>query len=190
VRQRLPLILSATSLLVAVLGATPLGHAAARVVGVPYAKKAAFAQRASLAYEALRVNGHRASPTPLANQIPVLGSDGKLPASIGAVGPKGDKGGKGDKGDPGATNVILRRSDQTLSTGGFGGQSVSCMNGEKAVGGGAGLTGGGYSSTFEVLNSGPTPLADGSTPTGWSAGAHDSGGGALSWSVWVICARP
>jgi hypothetical protein len=188
VRQRLPLILSATALLVSLLGATPLGHAAARAVGVPFAKKAGFARKASLAYEALRLNGHRASLTPLPNQIPVVGSDGKLPASIGAVGPKGDRGAKGDKGDPGATKVILRRSDQTLPVG-YGGNSVSCLSGEKALGGGAGQTNGNSGTTFQILDSKPTPLADGSTPTGWSAAAINLTG-TVTWSVWVICAQP
>ena len=45
-RDRLPLILSATALVVAVLGTTPLGHAAADIIPVPLAKRAYLADTA------------------------------------------------------------------------------------------------------------------------------------------------
>jgi hypothetical protein len=84
-RQRLPLVFSATALVVAVFGVTPLGQAAGNLIGkaVPVAL---FAKNAG------KLNGHTSSVAPKAEQIPVLGPDGKLPASIGAVGPKGDQG--------------------------------------------------------------------------------------------------
>ena len=64
-RQRLPLILSATALLVSVLGATPIGQAAGGVIGkaVPLAL---FAKNAG------KLNGHTSSVRPKAGQIPVL----------------------------------------------------------------------------------------------------------------------
>jgi hypothetical protein len=55
-KQRLPLALSAAALLVAVFGATSMGHAAVqtllKVKSVPFAKKAGFATRAGLANRA------------------------------------------------------------------------------------------------------------------------------------------
>ena len=98
-RQRLPLILSATALAVALLGSTPLGHAAAKLVQTvpPFAKQAGFAKYAGTADNARRLAGHKASVTPVAGDIPVLGTDGKLPPSLGTVGPQGPKGDKGDK---------------------------------------------------------------------------------------------
>jgi hypothetical protein len=98
VRQRLPLVLSVTALVVAVLGSTPLGDAARQLVP-PYAKQAGYAKFAGTADNAKRLGGHKASVTPAAGEVPVLGADGKLPASIGALGPKGEKGDKGQKGD-------------------------------------------------------------------------------------------
>ena len=52
-RQRLPLVLSASALLVAVFGATPVGHAAGRVIHAvpPFAKRAGFAKFAGTAHE-------------------------------------------------------------------------------------------------------------------------------------------
>jgi hypothetical protein len=45
-RERLPIVLSAAALLVAVFGATPLGHAAGRALQSvpPFAKRAGFAR--------------------------------------------------------------------------------------------------------------------------------------------------
>jgi len=87
-KQRLPLVLSATALCVAVLGATPLGHAAEGTVlkkVVPFAKKAAFATKAGLANRAKNasaVNGIKASTTPSAGELLPLGSNGQFPSSV------------------------------------------------------------------------------------------------------------
>ena len=83
-RQRVPLILSATALVIAVFGATGLGHAAGRVVQSvpPFAKKAGYAKRAGVAANALALNGHKASTSPAAGTIPVLEAQAKLPAPI------------------------------------------------------------------------------------------------------------
>lgn len=107
-RERLPLVLSASALLVAVFGATPVGHAAGRVIHSvpPFAKRATFAKFAGSADNAKRLAGHRASTSPKAGDIPVVGANGKLPASIGAVGPQGPPGtagsGRGPQGPAGA----------------------------------------------------------------------------------------
>ena len=101
-RERLPLVLSTCALLVAVFGATPLGQAADRVIHTvpPFAARAGFAKLAGTADNAKRLNGHKAKLSPKAGDIPVVGANGKLPASIGAVGPEGPKERKGPKGPP------------------------------------------------------------------------------------------
>lgn len=89
--KRLPVILSATALVVSVLGATPLGQAAGRaIISIPPLAKRAF--HANVADNALKLSGHKASATGGAGTIPVLDAKGRLPASVGAVGPKGDPG--------------------------------------------------------------------------------------------------
>jgi len=101
-KQRLPVILSATALVVALLGVTPLGEAAGRVVRKipPFAQRANYA---NVAGNAKALGSHKPSAFAL------LGADGKLPAALvagaaGGQGAKGDPGAKGDtgtKGDPG-----------------------------------------------------------------------------------------
>jgi len=97
-RQRMPIVLAGAALVVAVLGVTPLGHAAGRglaAVGVPFAKQAG---------NAAKLNGHRSTLSGAARTIPVVGANGKLPASLGAIGPQGlqgERGPKGEKGDQG-----------------------------------------------------------------------------------------
>jgi hypothetical protein len=75
VRQRLPLALSAIALAVALLGATPLGHAAGDAIrgAVPLAL---FANNSA------KLNGHTASTVPLAGQIPIVDATGNLSAAI------------------------------------------------------------------------------------------------------------
>jgi hypothetical protein len=104
-RERLPLILSATALAVALFGATPLGSAARGLVQVipPFAKKAGYAKDAGA------VDGLHASKTARPGYLVALGANGKFPASVGVAGPPGPQGSKGDrgpagpKGDRGAT---------------------------------------------------------------------------------------
>jgi len=99
-RQRAPLVLSITALVVAVLAATPFGQATVDAVVPPFAKTAGFAR---LADNSNKLNGHRSTLRGLAGTIPVVGANGKLPASIGAVGPQGPAGAKGDRGPAGPT---------------------------------------------------------------------------------------
>jgi hypothetical protein len=108
VSNRLSIIFCAFAMVVACLGVTPLGQAAARVVAVSYAKVAGTANNAA------KLNGHRSSTAPRAGQIPVLNAQGKLPASIGAVGAQGAPGAKGDpgpQGDPGPKGDLGPKGD-------------------------------------------------------------------------------
>jgi hypothetical protein len=128
--QRLPLVLSTTALVVALVGSTPLGNAAQNALEqVPRAKRADFASNAG------KLNGHKSSLSPKRGQIPVVGADGKLPASIGAVGPKGEQGPAGPAGVGGyqirTENITVPDNDQGIPT--FG---VSCPGGRVALGAG------------------------------------------------------
>jgi len=86
--NRLSLALSAAALLVALLGATPLGEAARNAVP-------AFARNAD------KVDGIHASRKPKAGYLLALGKSKKFPKSVvpaGPAGPQGPKGGQGRKG--------------------------------------------------------------------------------------------
>ena len=90
--KRLPIVLSAAALVVAVMGTTPLGEAARNAL--PKVKNAD------------RVDMIHAAKTPTPGKLYPLGKNAKFPASVLSVtqGPKGDPGPagpKGDKGDPG-----------------------------------------------------------------------------------------
>jgi hypothetical protein len=91
--QRLPIVLSVTALVVALLGATPYGEAAGRAV-------AKFAKNAG------KVGGFAPSKTAKRNTVVVRGADGKidaasLPVSRVALGPSGAPGAPGPAGPQG-----------------------------------------------------------------------------------------
>ena len=101
-RPRAPIVLSSVALVVAVLGATPLGQAAGDTISnvVPFAKSAGFAK---LSGNAAKLNGRRSTLSGAPGTIPVVGKDGKLPAEIGAVGPRGLQGERGLQGPAGTS---------------------------------------------------------------------------------------
>ena len=91
--NRISTTLAAAALIVAVLGITPLGHAAADAVRVTL-----FAQNAG------KVGNIKASRTPVPGQILALDAKGKFPASVlpkGAAGARGERGPQGAQGIPG-----------------------------------------------------------------------------------------
>ena len=168
IRQRLPLVLSATALAVALLGATPLGHAAGSLAakGVPFAQVAGFASNAG------KLNGHKSSTNPTAGQIPVVGSDGKLPSSIGAVGLKGDS------GLTGYEQVV---KPTTLAGEGNNNYDVECPGNKSVLGGGWDLTK--SLDTAEVVGSQPK------SNSVWTFRIKLPTQGSKTISLYVICAN-
>src|SRR5262245_4611268 len=120
-RSRLPLALSATALVVALLGSTPLGQAARDTIAaaVPRAKKADFATRAATADNAKKLGGRPAAA------YAQLNASGKLPLALlaatpqGVQGPKGAKGDKGDKGDRGPGGLVAAYTKTAGTSGAF-----------------------------------------------------------------------
>jgi hypothetical protein len=98
-KQRLPVILSATALVVALLGTTPLGNAANHAIQKipPLAKRA---NSAKIADNAKRLGGLRPSAFARAGTATAAGSPGPA-GPQGPAGPKGDRGSQGPKGDTG-----------------------------------------------------------------------------------------
>jgi Collagen triple helix repeat (20 copies) len=88
-KNRLPLVLSATALAVAVFGITPLGQATTNIVQTHFAKNANF------------LRGKAPSIKAGKNKIPAANKAGKLDASWGAVGRRGPAGPPGANGAPG-----------------------------------------------------------------------------------------
>jgi hypothetical protein len=109
-RQRAAVAISITSLVVAVLAATPLGQAAGTRLAAaipPFAKTAGFAK---LSGNSSKLNNHPSTLRGLPGTIPVVGKDGKLPASLGAIGPQGQAGPAGPKGDRGPVGPTTGRA--------------------------------------------------------------------------------
>ena len=135
-RDRLPIILSTTASLVALFGATPLGHAAYNAavprnsVGTPQLRRNAVTS-SKIAPNTVRtgqvVDGSLLSADFKSGQIP--------------QGPKGDKGDKGSKGDPGPVGIsgyeIVSASATVNANTTLVAIQAKCPSGKKVLGGSA-----------------------------------------------------
>jgi len=160
-------VVAMTALVVAVLGATPLGHAAARIVlpsnsvGATQIKKGAVTslkvkdgallaadfKAGQLPQGAPGVQGPKGDPGVPGPAGPAgtkgdTGAQGEpgLPGVQGEKGAPGQPGAKGEKGDPGPSTgatAVIRRSNHVVSAGADGWWHADCLDGERATGGGA-----------------------------------------------------
>ena len=179
-RPNLPTVLSATALVVAVLGATPVGQAAREAIP-------AFARNAD------KVDRIHASRTPKAGYLLALGKNKKFPASVGAIGPAGPAGPKGDKGDKGdagpqglpgvsGREVVLNSSANNSTT--SRAVLAKCPAGKSVIGGG-GLVN-------SLAPGGPALAGSRSEGTdGWYAFAVETGVYAGNWQLtaYAVCAK-
>jgi len=155
----LPLFLSVTALAVSLLGATPLGHAARSAVSavVPLARTANYAKNAG------KLNGHNSSIAPRVGQIPVVGKNGKLPATLGAVGPAGPAGPAGAAGPKGEAGVsgyqrVQQQGNTPSNQNGERTYTVQCPGGKTVLGGGFNFGKGQEGADVSVIES--TALSD------------------------------
>ena len=179
---RLTTALSSAALLVAVLGSTPVGQAAGRMI-LP-SNSVGTAQLKPAAVTGTKIkNGTLTAAKFAAGQIPA-GPQGDKGDS-GAAGPVGPLGAKGYKGDPGATTVTRRV--------GFGGNAAAgessvaiahCLAGETRVGGGA-------SETFASPGK-PSVVTDVPNDGGnWYVEIRNDGaGGNVQAYAYILCASP
>lgn len=181
--NRLPLVVSCAALVVAVLGSTGLGRAAVdAVVPVPLAKRAYLADTAR---NSIKLNGIRANRTPTAGMLVPLASDGKFPATVGAIGPAGPAGPvgpKGSKGDPGLAGwVVVQGAPQALAANGKVLTRVSCPAGKKVLGGGG----------HQASSVGAVAYMDDSTPIDgvqWQAGFINTSSTPATVWAYAVCA--
>jgi hypothetical protein len=120
---------------------------------------------------------------------------GELPA-----GPQGPQGVQGPQGPAGATNVVARRTNRNLAPPPSGDVTIesalaSCLPGERAVGGGAGITN--ITSGFALMimsepaEDDGTPPEDGEVATRWRAvGVNSDVSNSQTMNVHVLCASP
>ena len=137
-----PTVLAATALAVAALGATPLGHAAGKLV-LP-TNSVGSKQLQKGAVTGLKVkDGTLTASDFAAGQLPVGAQGPKGDAGApGAQGPKGDTGDKGDKGDkgdagPAGLSGLEIVTGATVHVTGTASIAVAdCPGGKKAIAGG------------------------------------------------------
>lgn len=141
-RDRLPLVLSATALLVSVLGATPLGQAAYNAV-VPRNSVGA-AQLRNGAVTNVKLRGDAVTSGKVKNHSlkAIDFKQGQLPAGPqGPEGAKGDKGDKGAKGDPGLSGYEIVRKSVNIPPNTSASAQAACSPGKKVLGGAANIQG-------------------------------------------------
>jgi hypothetical protein len=117
---------------------------------------------------------------------------GELPA--GPQGPQGPQGVQGVQGPPGATNVVARRTNVVVPSGDTAGATAGCLPGERAVGGGAGITGAftGNAAVFvnEPREDDGSEPEDGEVATKWGAVGGNATVLPQVMNVHVLCASP
>jgi hypothetical protein len=182
-RNRLPMIISITALLVAVLGVTPLGDAAYNTVVPRNSVGTLQLQRNAVKARQLAPNAVRSAHVLNGSLVAEDFKSGQLPQ--GPKGDKGAKGDKGDKGDPGPVGVsgyeiVLQNSaSDSISPKVV---SASCPNGKRVLGGGNSVTGGAVA----------TAAADRPIGTNaWNVIAWEISPTSVSWvvQVYAICAN-
>lgn len=135
-RDRLPLVLSATALLVSVLGATPLGTAAYDAVVPPNSIGALELRNGAVTKAKLRGDAVTSGKVLNGSLRAIDFKAGQLPS--GPPGPKGDKGGKGDKGtkgDPGLSGYEIVRASVNVPPNTSSRAQAACPAGKKVIGG-------------------------------------------------------
>jgi hypothetical protein len=177
-RKRLPLVLSVTALVVALLGSTPLGEAARDAIPL-------FARNAGA------VNGIKASRTPRAGYLVPLAGDGRFPQAVVPIGPPGPRGDKGERGEPGPAGLAgLRAVSVTTATDSSSTKSVTatCPGGKRVLGGGATIIGAGPGGPV-VVQSQPVGT-DAASVDAWTTTAVEVGAYTPSWRLiaYAICA--
>jgi hypothetical protein len=155
-------VIAITALVIAVFGATPLGHAAGKLM-LPKGSVGSAQLKASA------VTGKKVK-------------DGSLYAADFAAGqiPAGAKGDKGDKGDPGLSGYqVVAGSPIALNPGQAGTVTATCPAGKKALGGS-------WTTTNYLLRVGET------SPTGsldgWAVTARNDAAVQAMFNVRAVCA--
>jgi hypothetical protein len=170
-QMKIPTILASTALAVALFGATPLGHAAGRMILPKNSVGAAQLKKAAVTGAKVKDGSLTA-----ADFLP-----GQLPA--GPKGDKGDRGEPGAKGEPGAQGVPGLSGYETVigsavpvPANGYAVATATCPTGKVAIGGGF--------TTLSAVVTASGPAQNGSQ---WLIVAKNAGQGATVAAA-VTCA--
>jgi hypothetical protein len=110
----------------------------------------------------------------------------------GPRGADGVAGAMGPVGPSGATNAVVRfGAALDVVPGGGAILQAGCLDGERAIGGGAAPTAGGFIPEATITSSFPAPTVAGGTPTSWNVGVKNTGASTnLAFQSYVICVAP
>ena len=205
--RRLPLVLSATALVVAVFGSTPVGHAVGSAIPA-FAKSAGYAKQAG---NASALNGIKASKQPRAGMLRAPRSRRTVPCDRrhgrprrpegrqrrqgshrpgracrcegrhrtgGPIGEAGPRGSSGLSGWEFATGA-----DSTVAPKKVAGHIALCSGQKKPLGGGVASTVPNLITT-RILESAPDV-----DRRGWWAYVYNEGSVTRSYYTWAICAK-
>ena len=177
-KERLPIVLSTTALVVAVLGATPVGQAA----------KEQLLPRNSVGNAQLRPNAVTSSKVQNGSLLAVDFRRGQLPRGAqgapGPQGPAGPQGGQGAQGAPGVSGreAIFATGAADSST--YKTLTAACPAGKRALGGGAAIAPAAGTTTVALTSS----YLSGDS---WVTAARETEAFAGNWNLnaVVICAN-
>lgn len=180
--QRLPLVLSITAIVIAVLGTTSVGQA---VVNALPTNSVGTAQLKNKAVSNAKI-GANAVTTDKVKNGSLLKADfkaGQLPT--GATGPAGPAGPAGAAGAVGISDYEIVSGASASGSGTVQGANVSCPAGKKAIGGGATTSVGAVGGPMIQRS---RPFDNGG---GWEATGVESAAYAGNWTTtaWAICAK-
>ena len=171
-RSKITTVAAFTALAVAVLGATPVGHAAGRLV----------LGKGSVGTPQLKKNAVTSAKVKNGTLLAVDFKQGQLPA--GPQGPQGAKGDQGPKGDSGVAHlhVVNRQGPWAdVPVGAIMTASAHCQANEVATGGGPVA----MDPNMVLMSSNAAEVP---TPTSWRVTVKNNGGMEHSFSVEVVCA--
>ena len=179
--NRLPLVMSTTALLVAVLGVTPLGEAAYNAVVPRNSVGTLQLKRNAVTSSKLAPNTVRTGQVVNASLIVEDFKPGQIPQ-----GPKGDKGDKGDRGPTGPVGIsgyeIVQASATVNANSTLSSIQPTCPAGKRVLGGAAAVVQGastvGVFYNVQVFGIGPNAnniYSVSVTNTNASAGGQGSG---------------
>ena len=172
-RERLPIVLSVTALAVAVLGATPVGEAAADLV----------IARGSVGTAQLKNGAVTTTKVKNRSLLAVDFARNQLPA--GPSGPPGPVGPVGPGGPPGVSGFEPVFTTGVVNTTAFKTLNANCPAGKRALGGGVAITPSSAATAVAITRS-----YVGGNATGWETAARETTAFAGSWGLnaVVICA--
>ena len=177
---KIPTILSATALAVAVFGSTPLGQAAGRLI-IPTSSVGAAQLKQNAVTSKKVKDGTLMAVDFKGGQIPAGAQGAK--GDKGETGTKGDTGAKGDKGDIGPAGitgyVVTSDAISPIAPGVVGSAIAVCPAGKKVLGGGA--TSAKETVLFQWLGTQST--------NAYFAKAKNLGAATDYLHVWAVCAN-